>query len=121
MITTIHNLSQELVLSMRARLSECHPKDMIAHVLMSVCRALDVRKSDVKSLDRSTEFVEARYIIMYILVKHQKMTLKGVAKLLNRDHSTVLAGVRKYQTLVDSNDKLFLHKINMVMEELGEL
>lgn len=120
-MVTVYDLSMELANSMRAQLSECQEKDLVAHVLICVCRALDVQLTALKSPKRDIDLAEARFIIMHILVKHQKLTTTRVGKLLNRDHATVIYGIDKYQSRLDAKDKAFRHKINLVMEELGAL
>ncbi len=115
---TIFTVMQELGRSMKAQLSEYKEADLIEEVITAVCRALNVEKSALRSPGRTTSLVEARYIIMYLLVKEHKMGFKEVGAILNRDHSSIMAGIEKYQSLVDARDKAFLYKINTVIEEL---
>jgi hypothetical protein len=38
-------------------------------------------------------------------------TLKGIGSLFNMNHATILHGLKTYQDLSDTNDKIFLHDI----------
>jgi len=105
---------------MKAQLSEYREADLISGFIAAVCRALNVEKSALRSPGRTTALVEARYIIMYVLVKQHQLSLKNVGEILNRDHSSIVAGIEKYQSLVDAKDKAFLYKINSVIEELED-
>lgn len=117
-MVTIFSAMQEIAMSMKAQLSEYREADMIKEIITTVCRALYVEKSALRSPARTTDLVEARYIIMYVLVKQHHMTVKEVGAILNRDHSSIVAGIEKYRSMVKAKDKAFLYKISNVIEEL---
>jgi len=119
MLETKVHLANELVACMKAQLNECDDQDFITHIIYSICRALRVSAKDLKSELRTTELAEARYILFFILVKQKKLTLAAAGRMVNRDHSSVLYGIKKYGDFVKNSDWSFLDKIHKVMEELS--
>lgn len=117
----ISEYAQELLITCKAQINNRNVSgsvDLVGIVISSVAKVLDVTTSDLKSESRKTKVAEARFIVMYILVKVYKMRLISVASILNRDHSTVINGVRKYETLMDTKDKGFIYKVGLVQAEL---
>ena len=59
-----------------------------------------IKESDIKSKSRKKEFVEPRHFCYYVLRKLD-YTLKQIADFFNVDHSTIIHGVNKFNSLTE--------------------
>jgi chromosomal replication initiator protein len=66
-----------------------------AAVLTAVSRYFDVRIDDLKGKSRYKQIVVPRQIAMYLLREDAQLSTPEVGRLLNRDHTTVLHGVKQ--------------------------
>jgi len=64
-------------------------------IIMDIARERGFTISDIKSPRREYKLVRARFEIMAAL-KASGLSFPQVGRLLNRDHSTVMHGVRKH-------------------------
>ena len=62
---------------------------------------------DLRTKCRRNEYLIPRCILYYILKKNTNISLMGIGKLFDKDHATVMNGLRKYDALVNSNDYQF--------------
>ena len=56
-----------------------------------------------KFKDRHREYINARMVGFYIIRTYTKMTLKGIAALCEKDHTSVLHSVKLVQALIETN------------------
>lgn len=70
----------------------------------SLCKLINELGLDTKS--RKRELVYARYVFYKELNKHE--SLQRIGDFFNRDHATVLHGIRQYDTFMSFNDAQFL-------------
>lgn len=78
--------------------SHIHSEDIIK----TICDYFGVKSTQLKGPKRDASLVKARQICMYLLQKELHLTLVEIGNLLGgRDHTTVMHGVEKIQTLVD--------------------
>ena len=111
----------ELMLSMHAQQKEYEDSQFPSTIIETVSKALSVKKVDVISPSRKREHVDARHIISFILVNHSSLSSREVGEMLGgRDHSTALMSAKAYQEAIDSKDKKFLAKVELVKAELKE-
>lgn len=67
-------------------------------IVESVCWASGVSRDELMSERRTARVAQARHAAMFLLRKHTAMTLDEVGDVFcNRDHATVLHGVRAVQ------------------------
>jgi len=72
------------------------------------------------SSHRSQPLVEARWIAMYLLKKLKHFSYPEIARRMgNRDHTTVLHGVRRVAALVCAGDEKFTEAITEIERRLG--
>jgi hypothetical protein len=67
-----------------------------ARIFSEVCRACGVTKSEILSPDRFAYIVAARHMLFYRLRIELDLPYPLIGRLTNRDHTTVLHGVRSY-------------------------
>ncbi|MGY3054351.1 chromosomal replication initiation ATPase DnaA [Pedobacter sp. UYEF25] len=89
-------------------------------IILAVCQALNVGFDDLTSVRKNSEFVEARQIAFKIL-RDKKHNCDTIGDLFNRDHSTVLYGVKCYEDKIYTKDRSFLQKVALVAEEMEGL
>lgn len=80
-----------------------HADDIIEYV----CSYYRIKPTQLKGPKRTAAIVRARQVTMYLLYKELKLTLVDIGNLLGgRDHTTIIHGVDKIQTLVDNKEKV---------------
>lgn len=60
----------------------------------------------MKSKARQSEIVEARFYAMYLIKRHTHLSLHQIGLLFNRDHSTTLNAVRRFNERLETNQTL---------------
>jgi chromosomal replication initiator protein len=66
-----------------------------AAVLTAVSRYFDVKIDDIKGKARHKQIVVPRQIAMYVLREDAHLSTPEVGRILNRDHTTVLHGLKQ--------------------------
>ena len=64
-------------------------------ILFAVARYYGVSADDLKGKSRQKQIVEPRQIAMYLLREEAHLSTPEIGRLLNRDHTTVLHGVKQ--------------------------
>lgn len=62
-----------------------------------------VTQKQIKSTSRERKLVYPRHIIMYLLQKYSKMSLKCIGEIFNRDHTTVMHARTSIQNLMETD------------------
>lgn len=76
-------------------------------VIKAICSYYAIKPTQLKGPKRDASLVRARQVCMYLLYKELGITLVEVGNLLGgRDHTTVMHGVDKVETLVQNKDKI---------------
>ena len=75
-------------------------------ILDVVAEHFKIDADDIISKKRSAEFTTPRHIFMYLCRNMTDTTLKGVAAMLERDHTTVMHGVDKITAAVETNQEM---------------
>ena len=86
-------------------------------ILDIVCEHYSVSKNDILSNKRNAEYVLARQLVMYLCQKLTKLTYIRIGKFLDRDHSTVINGLKKIKENMDNNDD-FTNTVNIIIEKI---
>jgi chromosomal replication initiator protein len=89
-------------------------------IIKIACRVLCVEIDDFLSKNRKKEISEARHIVSYLLVKKLGITLEktGAAYLGNRDHTTVINSLRKFNNLYDTEED-FRNKVHIILDNIN--
>lgn len=99
--------------------AERKPKITPERIIKVVCDHLDVDADGLKGKCRVKDLVYARHIIFYFLRKHTSVTLKIAGELFNRDHTTVVHGLKYLQDLIDT-EPLVRSEIELMETALKE-
>jgi hypothetical protein len=92
----------------------------LADIISAVC---DVQWERIISPDRHHDIVIARQLFYVFARRRYKQTLVQIAKLLNRDHTTVIYGIESIDSLLWSKDRLvtmYYHTIENILNGKGE-
>ena len=76
----------------------------ISSFARACCECLDLKWDEITSTNRRADLVAARFAISYTLIRREKKTYKVVGQLFNRDHSSVVHGVRSWTNLLTVHD-----------------
>ena len=81
------------------------PRCSAVGIVDYVCHKYGVSKIDLVSVRRTMDLILPRQEIMFKLRHHTVLSLPQIGRLLgDRDHTTVLHGIRKFQIRLDNND-----------------
>jgi chromosomal replication initiation ATPase DnaA len=64
-------------------------RDLIEHIIDTVCNYFEVDKKIVMGVSRERKFVMPRQIIHWYLINKLGMKLKNIGAIFNQDHSTI--------------------------------
>lgn len=77
-------------------------------LIEAICDVCEVPWERVLSGTRKADVVIARQFFCYFSVSYQKKTLKSIATIINRDHTTVIHSNTHISDMIDSNDILYM-------------
>jgi chromosomal replication initiation ATPase DnaA len=75
-------------------------------VLEAVSSATEIIPHDILAHNRKRTISTARHLFCYVAYKHYGYCLTVIGRFLNKDHSTVINSVNRYQNFLDCNYKL---------------
>ncbi len=88
-------------------------------IIEIVAEQYSVRPEDITSKKRNSEFVLPRQVVMYLCKTYTDYSFTSIAKLLGKkDHTTVIHGVNKISTEINTNEELH-SKIDMIVKKLN--
>lgn len=91
MIIKLEQMKQKIVIE---RSNNTKPAELI------IQKVNELFKVDCRKDSRLREVVDARYAAIFFMRRHTNLSLKNIAKLLNRsDHTTIIAGLKRYHAL----------------------
>lgn len=73
-------------------------------VIKFACDCYDVEERDFRSRCREQTIAEARFMAMYVLYDSVHMKISEIARLLGREHCTVIYGIRKMRGLLETDE-----------------
>lgn len=71
-----------------------------------VCRFYDIRKVEIMSPRRTDVLARARRIVSKLCIEFTTLSLPGIGKILCRDHTTILHGLRELNKTLTENQQL---------------
>ena len=83
-------------------------KTNLQSILQIISEYYGVSENLIKSKSRKDEVVKARHAYFYIAYKTSGKGLAEIGKLVNRDHTTVIHGIRKIEGEIDIYQDTFL-------------
>lgn len=108
-------LAKELISELGIKEGTAH---MVNLIIESTCRFLGVSKEDIFSSSRKQNISLARQIIMYILRRKVKKSLKEIGKLFKKEHSTVIYNIKALEKKLQ--DQRFKIKFDLLMKEISQ-
>ena len=82
-------------------------EDEKKHIIEVVAEHFGVKKEDITSSRRNSEFVLPRQVFMYLCREMTDVSYANVAKMLGKkDHTTIIHGVNKIVEELEMNDEL---------------
>ena len=83
-------------------------KNNLQNILEFISEHYGVSENSIKSKSRKDEVVKARHAYFYIAYKTSRKGLAEIGRLVNRDHTTVIHGMRKIEGEIDIYQDTFL-------------
>jgi chromosomal replication initiator protein len=84
------------------------PPTAVQRVLQLVADHYGLTVTDLVGPSRQRQVMRPRHVAMYLLHEHLGLSYVSIGKLLRRDHSTVIFGVRRIQAVEDTEKLLAL-------------
>lgn len=82
-------------------------------VILEVCSEVS-GSNKLTHKSRAQDDVMGRYVAMYILRNFMYLKLSAIGKIFNRDHTSVLHGLRTSQNLIDTEDPIYCRLLAQV-------
>jgi len=87
------------------------------HIVDQVCKYFNVKKPDIVGKRRNRELVEPRHFAMYLISEFLNIPLVNIGQVLgNRDHSSVLHGRNKIQSLIATDSR-----VKMIVKDISKM
>ena len=83
-------------------------------VFQDVCNATGITLDEILGKNRKQIFVLARCFITAHLLTNYHLTMSDIARLLGRDHSTIIHYKRLYKNLNDVQDNTLINFLNQL-------
>ncbi len=107
----------EIAATTTARPNEASVED----IQRTVCHHFKLRSTDLLSKDRHKSIAFARHVAMYLCKQRLKCSFPELGRAFgNRDHTTVISGVRKIEQLRSSDPEVRAH-IEAIERKLGSV
>jgi hypothetical protein len=73
-------------------------------LLKATCHELDTDSVQMRSKRRTADIAYKRHIFYYLARKHSISSLTSIGKFMNRDHTSVMHGIKKVKSLYENDD-----------------
>ena len=88
-------------------------------IIQVVADHFGIKAEDITSKKRTAEIVVPRQVVMYLCRELTDISLKNIAKVLDKkDHSTIINGIQKIQDEIN-NDSDFANQINIIRKKIN--
>lgn len=88
-------------------------------IITTICNYYKLDKPALLDKSRKRNLVEARQMAFLLFREFTELSLSQIGQKFNRDHATVLYGVRKITDLIDTEKSLFTKHIMLKNMYLG--
>lgn len=72
-------------------------------IIRIVCEATGVRENEFLSQRRNRHIAEARFVAWRLMRAYTELSYPQIGRLCNRDHTTILSGVKKADMMLGSH------------------
>ena len=90
----------------------------VEKIFASVYQKYGVKKEDLISTKRNKEIAYARHITVYIIREVTEMSLPNIAKIFNRDHSTIISSIETIERKLIT-DAMLDFEIKEIVKEVS--
>jgi chromosomal replication initiator protein len=84
-----------------------------------VCKFFGIERSSLFSNSRKKELMLARQVLIYLLKKHTQRSLKELAEILKKEHSTIIYHLKSIEKRL-SEDRALKFKVELLAREILE-
>jgi len=112
--TLIKSLKREIL---RPRIDITRSQAKWEDVIRCICQVYEITPDDIYTKNRTHHILYARHTFNYICRKTLRMSFESIARIINRDHSTIIHSVRQTQDLIDY-DRQFASTYKQIIELL---
>ena len=74
-------------------------------IISQVCKFYSMEEDVLRGTNKSKGITEARQVATYLVRKLTNLSLPDIGKEFNRDHSTILSGIRKVEVALKNGDQ----------------
>lgn len=92
----------------------------VAEIVEAVAAVYQTTPADLLSSCRARSFVEARQCVYLVARRCTRLSLSELGRALNRDHTTVLVGVRRIEARC-AEDRWVAAAVDGLLKQFGEL
>ena len=89
------------------------------HVIYVVAKYFNTNMGEVYSKKRNLNIVLARQISQYIVHYHLNYNLVQTGQIFNRDHSSVINSIKKFNDIMVTKDPIAFGKIHKIFDKLN--
>ncbi len=112
----VENVTGTEITSMQFRQKDC--PENIEKLKEAVCKAYDIKPSDLVRKGRYKELVRPRQMFYYVAIERFGMRLIEAGKIFGHDHTTAVHSRDKVRDLLSINDEETIEKLELVNEYL---
>ena len=80
-------------------------KSSLTDILYDVCKKVRISHNTLCNTTKTRDIVEARYIYFYRARKLTNASYERIGRLVNRDHSTVIYGIKQVDDVREIREK----------------
>lgn len=78
----------------------------VASVISTVAWYFNLRPAEIRSRLRHRHIAHPRMVCMYLIRRLTRMPLETIGAAMNRDHATIIYGVRTVEKMMETDDLL---------------
>jgi len=88
-------------------------------IINAICEHFKITKTNLVRGGNYPKYSHARYIAFMLLHKHTVLTKSEIGRMFNKDHTTVIHGIRKVQDMISINLEISDHIFEIKKSILG--
>ena len=95
------------------------PPSLVAEqIIENISKRYNISTEDIKGKKRTTEIALARHIAVYVIRSATNLSLKNIAKIFGRDHTTLLSSIDVVKGKM-AEDSAFEYEITSIISEFS--
>lgn len=93
---------------------------MLRKIFDIVCDVAEMKEDYIRSECRERELVAARFIFFHFAKKETGKSLIKIGNFINKDHATVLYGIRKVKDMIETKEPFYTDLYKKTQQKLKE-